>query len=74
MSRNVTTILVKKDTLILLEKAKRILRKKSYDEVIRYALERIFDVPDDMFGVDKGRIREFTEEDRLFSEYDEHNS
>lgn len=74
MTRNVTTILVKRDTLALLEKVKRMLKKKSYDEVIRYALERLFGVPDDMFGIDKGRISEFTEEDRLFSEHDERNN
>jgi len=66
-----TTVLVRKSTLKLLEKAKKILGKKSYDEVIRFALEKLFDVPDDMFGVDKGKISGFKEEDRLFADEEE---
>ena len=58
-------MLVKKDTLKLLERAKKVLGMKTYDEVIRLAVEKLFDVPDDMFGVDKGKISEFKEEDRL---------
>jgi len=60
-----STVLVKKDTLRLLEKAKKLLKAKSYDEVIRIALNKIFEIPDDMFGIDKNKISEFSEEDRL---------
>lgn len=60
-----STVLVKKDTLKLLEKAKKLFKAKSYDEVIRVALNKIFDMPDDMFGIDKNKISEFSEEDRL---------
>ena len=60
-----STVLVRKDTLRLLEKAKKVLRAKSYDEVIRKALNKIFEIPDDMFGIDKDRITKFSEEDRL---------
>ena len=61
-----TTVLVKKSTLKLLEKAKKLLNAKSYDEVIRKALEKIFDTPDNMFGVDQGKVSSFREEDRIF--------
>ncbi len=61
----------KKNTLVLSGKAKKVLKRKSYDKVIRYVFEHSFDIPDNMFGVDKGRISSFTEEDRLFSEYDD---
>ena len=47
---------------------------KTHDEVIRFAVEKLFDVPDDMFGVDKGRISEFGEEDRLFMNEENVNS
>jgi len=60
-----STVLVKKDTLRLLEKAKKFLNAHSYDEVIRVALSKIFEIPDDMFGVDKNKISRFSEEDRL---------
>ncbi|MHA1589062.1 MAG: hypothetical protein ACTSVA_00470 [Candidatus Njordarchaeales archaeon] len=63
-----TTVLVKKDTIKLLEKAKRILKLRSYDEVIRVAVEKLLNIPDDMFGIDRGRISPFSEGDRLFSE------
>jgi len=60
-----STVLVKKDTLRLLEKAKKLLKAKSYDEVIRIALNKIFEIPDDMFGIDKNKISEFSEEDMV---------
>ena len=65
MSR-VTTIMVKKETKRLLERAKKILKKKTYDEVIFTALKALINVPDSLFGIDKGKISEFREEDRLF--------
>jgi len=62
-----STVLIKKDTLRLLEKAKKLLKAKSYDEVIRVALNKIFETPNDMFGIDKNKISEFSEEDRLLN-------
>jgi len=61
----VTTIQVKRRNLKLLEMLKRNMGAKSYDEVIeRLVMEKV-GLPADMFGVDKGRISKFTEEDRL---------
>lgn len=65
MSR-VTTIMVKRETKRLLDRAKKILKKRTYDEVIYTALKAIMNVPDSLFGIDKGKISEFREEDRLF--------
>jgi len=58
--------MVKKETKRLLERAKKILKKKTYDEVIFTALKALINVPDSLFGIDKGKISEFREEDRLF--------
>jgi len=41
------------------------MKARSYDEVIEKLLAEKTDIPNDMFGVDKGRISKFTEEDRL---------
>ena len=61
-----TTIMVRSETKELLDKAKTLLKKKSYDEVIKIALKKLLNVPDTLFGIDKGKIAEFKEEDRLF--------
>jgi len=36
-----TTVLVKKETLKLLEKAKKVFGMRTYDEVIRFAVEKL---------------------------------
>jgi len=38
---------------------------RSYDEVIEWLIMEKAKMPIDMFGIDKGRISKFTEEDRL---------
>ncbi len=63
-----TTIMVKSETKELLDRAKKLLRKKSYDEVINDALKSILGIPDSLFGVDREKISEFKERDRLFSD------
>jgi len=60
-----TTIQVKRKNLRLLEVLKRRMKARSYDEVIEKILAEKTDIPNDMFGVDKGRVSKFTEEDRL---------
>jgi len=60
-----TTIQIKRKNLRLLETLKADMGAKSYDEVIERLLLEKTSVPDDMFGVDKGKISKFTEEDRL---------
>lgn len=60
-----TTIQVKDRTIRLLETLKRTTRARSYDEAIRVLLEEKFKLQGEMFGVDKGRISSFREEERL---------
>jgi len=60
-----TTIQIKRKNLRLLETLKSGMGAKSYDEVIERLLLEKTSVPDDMFGVDKGRVSKFTEKDRL---------
>jgi len=62
---SVTTIQVKRKNLKLLEMLKKSMGAKSYDEVIERLVTEKAGLPADMFGVDKGRISKFTEEDRL---------
>ncbi|MEM2264905.1 MAG: hypothetical protein QXX03_06930 [Nitrososphaerota archaeon] len=38
---------------------------KSYDEVIEKLIEEKLDLPSKMFGIDKGKISSFKEEDRM---------
>jgi phage terminase large subunit-like protein len=49
----------------LLEALKKQMGLKSYDEVIEWLLAEKAKLPLDMFGIDKGKISKFTEEDRL---------
>jgi phage terminase large subunit-like protein len=60
-----TTIQVKRRNLRLLEALKKQMGLKSYDEVIEWLLAEKAKLPLDMFGIDKGKISKFTEEDRL---------
>lgn len=60
-----TTIQIKRKNLRLLEALKASMGVKSYDEVIERLLLDKTSIPEDMFGVDKGRISKFMEEDRL---------
>jgi len=60
-----TTIEIKHETQRLLERLKRELNARSYDEALRKVLKERLDIIDSMFGVDKGRISQFEEEDRM---------
>lgn len=48
-----------------MEALKKRMGLRSYDEVIEWLLRERANVPSDMFGVDKGKISRFTEQDRL---------
>ena len=60
-----TTVRVSKTTLETLEKLRQKFNAKSLDEAIRLliARERKMKI-DEAFGLDKGRIKPFSEEDR----------
>ena len=61
----VTTVRVSRDTLRMLEKFKDKLKAESLDETIRILIMRQRKVViDGIFGLDRGRLKPFTEEDR----------
>ncbi len=59
------TIQVRDETYHALERLKRRFGAKSFDEVIERLLLKELGLPEDMFGVDKGRITPFNEKDRM---------
>ncbi len=66
--RRMRTLLirVKKETLFLLKGIKEKISARSMDEVIRYLIRfKRESALREVFGIDKGRITPFTEEDRL---------
>ena len=60
-----TTIQITRRNLRLLEALKASMGARSYDEVIERLVTERTAIPDDMFGVDRGRVSRFTAEDRL---------
>ena len=60
-----TTIQVNKITLEKLKKLKENMNFSSYDELINELIMKAQDLPDSMFGIDKGKIKKFSREDRL---------
>jgi len=61
----VTTVRVSRDTLRMLEKFRDKLNAESLDEAIRILIMRQRKaVIDEIFGLDRGRLKPFTEEDR----------
>jgi len=64
------TIRVRKDTLSLLKDIKEQTLARSMDEVIRYLI-RFYreNALNKVFGIDRGRLTPFTEEDRLEDRY-----
>ena len=59
------TIQLKDETYQALDKLKRKTGAKSFDEVVEKLVLKEFGLPDDMFGVDHGRISPPAEKDRL---------
>ena len=60
-----TTIQINKITLEKLKKLKENMNFSSYDELINELIMKAQDLPDSMFGIDKGKIKKFSREDRL---------
>jgi len=66
MGMKATTIKVSRETLEMLRTCKRRLGARSYDEVIQVLLREFRrSLVERYFGVDRGRVGEFREEDRL---------
>lgn len=59
------TIQVREETYRMLSKLKEMKKAKSLDEVIFNLLIKELGIEADMFGIDKGRIKPFSPEDRL---------
>ncbi len=60
-----STIKVSRSTLKELEDLRRAMKAKSIEEVIkRFLIERRRRTLEEIFGIDRGRIRAFSEEDR----------
>ena len=63
-----TTIRVSKELARILEEEKKIMGAKSIEEVILMLIkERRKRIARQFFGIDRGKISKFTEEDRLDS-------
>lgn len=60
-----TTIQIKQNTLEKLKKLKELRNLSSYDELINRLIEEALDIPKSMFGIDKGKLKKFSEENRL---------
>ena len=60
-----TTIQITKITLEKLKKLKELMNFLSYDELINELITKAQNLPDSMFGIDKGKIKKFSREDRL---------
>ena len=60
-----TTIQIKQSTLEKLKKLKGLKNLSSYDDLINKLIEEAIDIPKSMFGIDKGKLKKFSEEDRL---------
>jgi hypothetical protein len=65
-----TTIQVKQSTLEKLKRLKEIKKISNYDDLINKLIEEVNNLPESMFGIDKGKLKEFKESDRFeFREY-----
>jgi predicted CopG family antitoxin len=64
-TNEMSTIKVSRSTLAELEALREAMKARSVEEVIkRFLAERRQRTLEEVFGVDKGRLRPFTEEDR----------
>ena len=60
-----TTIQITKITLEKLKKLKELMNLPTYDELINELITKSQNLPNSMFGIDKGKIKKFSREDRL---------
>jgi len=59
------SIQVKETTYKLLEKLKKEMKGKSFSEVIERLIMERKGLKGDMFGIDRGRLKPYSEEDRM---------
>ena len=58
------SIVVRENTYRLLEKLKKQVDAKSFNELLRKLAFKELGLEEDMFGIDKNRLKEFTARDR----------
>jgi predicted CopG family antitoxin len=61
----VKTIQLRDETYRMLSKLKEIKKAKTFDDVVFELLIKELSVEPEMFGVDKGKIKPFSPEDRM---------
>ncbi|RSN79089.1 antitoxin VapB family protein [Candidatus Methanodesulfokora washburnensis] len=59
------TIQLRDETYRMLSKLKEIKKARSFDEIVFELLIKELGVETEMFGVDRGKIRPFSPEDRM---------
>jgi len=59
------SIVVRENTYRLLEKLKKQVDAKSFNELLRKLAFKELGLEEDMFGIDKNRLKEFTAKDRM---------
>ena len=59
------TIQVREETYRMLSKLKEMKKAKSFDEIIFNLLIKELGIESDMFGIDRGKLKPFSPEDRL---------
>ncbi len=65
-----TSIQITKETLEKLKRLKKVIKASTYDELINKLINKAQNIPDTMFGIDNGKIKKFSKEDRIaFREY-----
>ena len=53
-----------------LKRLKKVLKASTYDDLIKDLIKKSQDIPDSMFGIDKGKLKRFSKEERIdFREY-----
>ncbi|MHA1147566.1 MAG: hypothetical protein ACTSR8_04925 [Promethearchaeota archaeon] len=60
-----TSIQITKDTLEKLKQLKNIMKASTYDDLINELIKRAQNIPDTMFGIDKGKIKKFSKGERI---------
>lgn len=65
-----TSIQIKKKTLKKLKQLKKVHNSPTYDDLINELIRKAEEIPESMFGIDEGKLKRFSEEDRIaFREY-----
>ncbi len=65
-----TSIQITKKTLRKLKQLKEVYNAPTYDDLIEELIKKAENLPESMFGIDKGKLSRHSKEDRIdFREY-----